>query len=106
MRFFVWAFCIYIVTLNVLPCTDAIESSKTQTSKELASAVSTDHSESERLLDLCPPFCTCHCCHVHTVNFASAHINLFNTTINSRIFLHLDSIGQEPILSLLDPPRI
>jgi len=96
-------FGLYVLTLNAFPCTDTdVASGDSQT--EVASTSNSDHSHTAS--DLCPPFCTCHCCHVHTVDFGSVNFKPINTGISSKVFLHFDSLGKEPISSLLDPPRV
>ncbi|WP_081868441.1 DUF6660 family protein [Leeuwenhoekiella sp. MAR_2009_132] len=105
MKLLTFIFGLYILTLNALPCTDVnadVVSDNPQT--EVVSASNLDHNHSAS--DGCTPFCTCHCCHVHTVDFALANFKPITTKISSKIFLHFDSIGEEPINSLLDPPRV
>ncbi|MAM17426.1 MAG: hypothetical protein CME35_00470 [Gramella sp.] len=105
VKLLTFIFGLYILTLNALPCTDVsadVVSDNSQTVVVAASNLDHNHSVS----DTCHPFCTCHCCHVHTVEFASANFKPVNTEISSKIFLHFDSLGEEPISSLLDPPRV
>ncbi|WP_423738321.1 DUF6660 family protein [Christiangramia fulva] len=105
MKLLAFIFGLYVLTLNAFPCTDVnadVVSDNSQTEVIVASNLNHEHSA----LDLCPPFCTCHCCHVHTVDFGSVIFKPINQQISSKVFLHFDSIGEEPILSLLDPPRV
>lgn len=105
VKLLTFIFGLYILTLNALPCTDVNADVVSDTSQtEFVSASNLDHNHSAS--DLCPPFCTCHCCHVHTVDFGSVNFKPINTEISSKIFIHFDSIGEEPIYSLLDPPRV
>ena len=94
---------LYILTLNAFPCMDRDRGSE-NSQTEVVSSSGLDHSHSTS--DLCPPFCTCHCCHVHTVDFASTNFRPFNKQIFSNIFVHFDSIGEDHVYSLLDPPRV
>ena len=94
---------LYVLTLNAFPCSDTdafCDNSQT----EVMATYNLDHNHSAS--ELCPPFCTCHCCHVHTVEFASVNFKPINTEISSKVFLHFESLGEEPISSLLDPPRV
>ncbi|MFI2744079.1 DUF6660 family protein [Zhouia sp. PK063] len=103
VKLLIFIFGLYVLMLNAFPCTDTdVFSNNFQT--EVVAFSNLDHNHNTS--DLCSPFCTCHCCHVHTVDFSSADFKLINTEIYSNLFLHFDSLGQEPILSLLDPPRV
>jgi len=104
VKLLTFIFGLYILTLNALPCADVgadVFSDNPQT--EVVSASSLDHNHG--ISDTCPPFCTCHCCHVHTVDFGSVDFKPIITEISSEVFVHFDSIGEEAINSLLDPPR-
>jgi len=92
----------YFLALNALPCSDNGINDNSKT--EVLSSSNLDHNHTA--FDQCPPFCTCHCCHVHTADFASANFKPINTEISSKVFFHFDRIGDEPILSLLDPPKV
>ncbi len=105
VKFITFIFGLYILTLNAFPCTDVNADVVSDSSQTVVVSVSNlDHNHS--VLDTCPPFCTCHCCHVHTVDFASANFKPINTEISSKVFVHFDRWGYEPIYSLLDPPRV
>ncbi|MFC6859601.1 MULTISPECIES: DUF6660 family protein [Flavobacteriaceae] len=103
MKLLTFIFALYVLTLNAFPCSDTdafCDNSQT----EVMATYNLDHNHSAS--ELCPPFCTCHCCHVHTVEFASVNFKPINTEISSKVFLHFESLGEEPISSLLDPPRV
>lgn len=67
--------------------------------------INTDHSH-DQPVDLCPPFCSCHCCHVHTVKFETTEFEPLITGISSKVFLHFDSLGKEIPHAILQPPRV
>lgn len=93
----------YILSLNVLPCTDSADVSVTsQTEVSLNSDL--HHGDFDQ--DLCAPFCTCHCCHVHSLESPLADASPFYREISSELFLHFDSLSEEAISILLDPPRV
>ncbi|WP_373057619.1 DUF6660 family protein [Zunongwangia sp. H14] len=105
MKLLVHIFAIYVLALNMFPCTDVasdVVSHNSQT--ELISVSGLDHNHTAS--DLCPPFCTCHCCHVHIVDFGAVNFRPVSAQIASTGFLHFDDIGEESLHSLLDPPRI
>lgn len=64
-----------------------------------------DHSHSPAS-DLCPPFCTCHCCHVHTIDFGAISFQALNPEISVANTTYLDKVGDEISRSFLDPPRV
>ena len=93
----------YILALNALPCNDnSIDADNLQT--EVTHSGDSDHSQG--VFDLCPPFCTCHCCHVHTIDFGAASFGLLNPQISKKVFGYFQNTGQETIYSILQPPRV
>jgi hypothetical protein len=103
VKFIVLLLSFYILTLNVFPCTDGGEVSVTSQT-EVSQGADLNHGDLYQ--DLCAPFCTCHCCHVHTLEFPLADAAPFYREISSQLFLHFDSLGEEAISILLDPPRV
>ncbi|MCM4158111.1 DUF6660 family protein [Gramella sp. AN32] len=93
----------YILALNALPCDD-INTYADNFQTEVAHSGDSDHNQSA--FDLCPPFCTCHCCHVHTIDFGASSFEPLTPLVSSEIFGHFDNIGQETTYSLLQPPRV
>jgi uncharacterized protein DUF6660 len=92
----------YILALNVLPCNDTtVDVNNSQT--EVVFSLDWDHNHNAS--DLCPPFCSCHCCHVHTIDFGSSNFTSINPGIYSEIFAYSDSPGEELTFSLFQPPR-
>ena len=99
---------LYVLGLNLLACNDN-DTSQLNSDSEVtviaAQDLDFDHSH-DKVVDLCPPFCSCHCCHVHTVDFGSSHFEPLIVEIPSKAFAHFDSSAEEPILSFLDPPKV
>ncbi|MFZ0490372.1 MAG: DUF6660 family protein [Salegentibacter sp.] len=94
---------VYILTLQAFPCTDVdIFSDASHT--ELKTASGNDHNHSNS--DLCAPFCTCHCCHVHTIDFGAISFHPVNQEISATNTPYFDNSGDEVLRSFLDPPRV
>jgi len=96
-------FSFYILALNVLPCNDTNVSTDNQ---QIEVAFNTDLEHSHTAFDLCPPFCTCHCCHVHTIDFGSSNFEPLISEISSEVLGHSDNLGQDISISLLQPPKV
>ena len=99
---------LYIFGLNLLACNDSDTSqviADSEVTVVAAQNLDIDHSH-DKVVDLCPPFCSCHCCHVHTVDFGSSNFKALIKEIPSKAFVHFDSSVEEPILSFLDPPKV
>ncbi|MBZ9630412.1 hypothetical protein LB465_06430 [Salegentibacter sp. LM13S] len=98
---------IYVLGLNFVACSDNYSAlnGDTEITEVNFQDLNSDHSH-EQTADLCPPFCSCHCCHVHTINFSSSEFQPLTYTISSDIFLHFDSLGKEIPDSFLQPPRV
>ncbi|WP_394355031.1 DUF6660 family protein [Maribacter aquimaris] len=92
----------YILGLNVLPCTDT-RAEFDDTQIEAAFSLDLDHSHSA--FDLCPPFCSCHCCHVHTIDFGATAFTPIPNPISKENFSHFESISDGVVFLLLQPPR-
>ena len=103
MKFIAFILSIYILALNFAPCEDnAINDNdvKVEISKN------GDIGESHNVLDLCSPFCQCHCCHIHATYFNLDAFTTASENISTNIFLHFDSLGKDISNSILQPPRI
>ncbi|HEA30625.1 MAG TPA: hypothetical protein ENH91_11620 [Leeuwenhoekiella sp.] len=96
-------FALHILLLNTFPCADtSINLDNEQ--QEMVFSANLDHSHTA--LDFCTPFCTCHCCHVHTIDFALTSYAPFHTELFSRKFVYNNGLGEEAAYSLLDPPQV
>ncbi|MEO2052212.1 MAG: DUF6660 family protein [Allomuricauda sp.] len=102
MKFFTVILSIYVLALNVVPCSDA--GNVTEDSQGVY-LVQFDGEHSENC-ELCSPFCQCHCCHVHTIHFGIAKFELLQATIPQDNFAHFDSIGKDITFSLFQPPQV
>ncbi|MGB3776452.1 MAG: DUF6660 family protein [Leeuwenhoekiella sp.] len=104
MKFIALILSFYALALNVLPCNDTsaiVDSSQTEVT--ISSNMDHDHGNEA---DLCPPFCSCHCCHVHTIDFDVNEFEPLQPVISHKNFVHFDSLGKEIPHSFLQPPRV
>ena len=105
MKFLVVIFSLYFLALNLLPCQDAPVTEDTA-HPELVQPQGDAHDHGQCDSDLCSPFCGCHCCHSHTVDFGLVTFEPFQLPIPQMDFAHFDSLGENFPHSLFQPPRI
>jgi len=103
MKFLAFLLSVYILALNFVPCEDNNATDK-DIKTELSQNIDVNHSHNG--LDLCSPFCHCHCCHIHITYFNSSESDLVSNYISTEVFLHFDSLGEEISNPILQPPRI
>ncbi|WP_340066610.1 DUF6660 family protein [Ascidiimonas aurantiaca] len=94
----------YILALNLQPCNDT-DFPDDIAQMEVAMDMDLDHSE-KGALDLCTPFCTCHCCHVHILDFGLPGFEPIMMDISMEPCIHFDNVGKEFTHSLLQPPQV
>lgn len=105
MKIFTLIFSFYLLALNFAPCSDTnVDSSEDSTQIEFSQSDTGDHDHN--LLDTCSPFCHCHCCHVHTLDFGLNILDLYHPADYKLSTVYFDSIGKDISLSLLQPPRV
>jgi len=86
-----------------MPCNDT---SMYVDNSQIEVAFNPDLDHSHTAFDQCPPFCTCHCCHVHTIDFGSSNFQPLISEISSEVLGHSDNLGQDISFSLLQPPKV
>ncbi|WP_108424453.1 DUF6660 family protein [Flagellimonas amoyensis] len=93
---------LYFLGLNAIPCGDSEMVGGDDTQK--VSVI--DHEGGhDGAYELCSPFCQCHCCHVHTVDFGITTFEPMTHSIVRENFVHFDGLGKEVAFSLFQPPR-
>ncbi|WP_339141138.1 DUF6660 family protein [Croceitalea sp. MTPC5] len=102
MKFLAIILSVYFLALNFVPCSDA---GNVSDDSQIASIVDFD-GDHDQDCELCSPFCQCHCCHVHTIDFGIAQFAPLPLTIPQNSFAHFDSVGKDISLSLFQPPRV
>jgi Family of unknown function (DUF6660) len=103
MKFIAFILSIYILALNFTPCED---SSAVNSDVKIEISLITDVDQSHNFLDLCSPFCQCHCCHIHATHFNLEELTVASQKISTDIFLHFDGLGKDISHSILQPPRV
>ncbi|MFV0573641.1 MAG: DUF6660 family protein [Xanthomarina gelatinilytica] len=94
---------IYIFALNLVPCEDnGISNNEVKT--EITQALDNDHQHENT--DLCSPFCQCHCCHIHVIQFNVVDYSLSNITVPTQVFSHFDGLEKDFNTTLLQPPQV
>ncbi|WP_228547339.1 DUF6660 family protein [Nonlabens antarcticus] len=103
VRYLAIILSVYFLSLGFAPCQDAIVDSQV-TSLEVTQNATVDHDHAA--VDLCTPFCQCHCCHVHTLDVGIVAFEPVKSDLMQKGFFHFDSIGKDISHSLLQPPRV
>ncbi|MDT0647951.1 DUF6660 family protein [Zunongwangia sp. F260] len=95
----------YFLGLNFLDCSDEPQTSSSDSEVSIEVYAESDNPQ-DSSEDLCPPFCHCHCCHVHVVNLQSTEVSIFTPEILTLISTRLEAPEKDFSSSLLQPPRI
>lgn len=91
----------YFLALNTVPCGDTANGSNDSQVVTVID-IDTDHDQD---CGLCSPFCQCHCCHVHTIDFGLVTFEPLQPEIPHEFFAHFDDLGKDIPHSILQPPR-
>ncbi len=102
MKFLTLLLAIYFFALNFYPCGDVIVDHE-DIKVEISFDHNTEHEHCD--LDLCSPFCQCHCCHVHTSDLVFHHYSILKFPYSKSIFGHFEKINEGATFKLLQPPR-
>jgi hypothetical protein len=95
----------YLLALNFTPCNDVAEDNdKNDVLIELSQNDCSNHDHNTS--DLCSPFCLCHCCHVHTLDFVLNNFEPFQPSDFELSTIHFESHGKDISDSLFQPPRV
>ena len=70
---------------------------------EITQDTNTNHNHSG--VDLCSPFCQCHCCQIFATYLNVEELTLPSVIISTNIFLHFDSLGKDISNIILQPPK-
>ncbi len=101
MKFIAIILSVYVMALTAMPCNDIHITDSNSASYELFEQSPNQTND----VDLCSPFCFCHCC--QTLSFTSFFnitlVNLVEITIDIKF---LESTYSSPISSIWQPPQI
>ncbi|SFR33962.1 hypothetical protein SAMN04490243_0758 [Robiginitalea myxolifaciens] len=102
MKFLAVILSFYFLALNFLPCSDDAPVNNFENTEV---HVDFDHRQDHGNCELCSPFCHCHCCHSHTVDFGIFGFQPIDETISNRVFTYCEGFGINFSPSLLQPPK-
>ncbi len=85
-----------------MPCSD---SENVKEDSLVVSVVDYD-AEDDQGCELCSPFCHCHCCHVHTIDFGITSFEPYQPQISQEYFDHFVGFEDDFYHSLLQPPQV
>ncbi|GAA4275506.1 DUF6660 family protein [Aquimarina mytili] len=103
MKFLTVLFSLYFFALNFVPCEDAhtsMDDVQVEVCQNLD--ICDDHNGS----DHCSPFCQCHCCHVHVINFDIVQFETQLAYIPTKIFSPNEGISEDIVDPILQPPQL
>ena len=103
MKIFTLILSIYLLGLNFAPCNDTIVDND---DIETVYSQATDSDHNHNSSDLCSPFCQCHCCHMHTIDFGVTAYETFQQSISKEVFAFFQKPGKDFYLSILQPPKV
>ncbi|GGK18470.1 hypothetical protein GCM10007962_10810 [Yeosuana aromativorans] len=103
MKFSAFILALYIFSLNLAPCEDnGMLNNEVKT--EISQSPNNDHQHQG--LDLCSPFCICHCCQVHVTHFEVIEFAVASTDISTIVFYHFKGLEKDFSASILQPPQV
>ena len=106
MKILLTLFSIYILGLYFVPCSDSVVNVDESHEKVVVAMDHSQGSSHQNQADQCPPFCQCHCCHVHVTDFNAVGFKPITFPISTELFNPVDSFDEEHPSPLLDPPRV
>lgn len=86
-----------------MPCSDTgISVNDSQVEFTIDVDMGSSHND---VTDFCSPFCMCHCCHVHTIDFGIPDFEPIVVDVSLEPCIYFDNVGKELTRSLLQPPQ-
>lgn len=105
VKIFALILSLYFLGLNFIPCDDTVVSDNQD---PISVSLDLDHDQEEQHSnsDDCPPFCQCHCCHVHVVQFSTNTFEILEIQISTLIIQKGENLGEEIPDFHFQPPRV
>ncbi|WP_430971575.1 DUF6660 family protein [Sunxiuqinia rutila] len=101
MKYVAVILSVYIMVLTAMPCDDVHAANTNSVSLELVKKSPNQTND----IDLCSPFCFCHCC--QTLSFPSffriSNVNLVKITLDIKL---KEPAFSSPIAPIWQPPKI
>lgn len=108
MILFIRVFCVYLLALACLPCSDGEHGHEIQTVDRGWSLSTDGHSnqEHEDCEDLCSPFCICSCCSTHSFSVKLVPMGIKFTTMGPKqgLIYYQGTVSTDFLKALLRPP--
>jgi NADH:ubiquinone oxidoreductase subunit F (NADH-binding) len=103
MKWFIYIFSFYILTLACMPCSDGAVADVQTT---IRASIPVSHSDHEHQQDFCSPLCVCACCSVQSTPLKSTIFNFID-----QLAKHTYAIAADhPLTSIADkiwqPPQL
>lgn len=86
-----------------MPCADVIIEESCGTEIHYHALADHEHGQD---IDLCSPFCQCHCCHTHVTNFQGFGFDVLAISFPKKLTHYTNNKGDEIKNSLLQPPQV
>ncbi len=102
MKFLTALLAIYFLSLNLYPCGDAHTYSD---DNEIENSFNHNTEHDDSCLDLCSPFCHCHCCHMHSSELVLHNYSIIIPLHSKPIFGHFERMDEGASFKLFQPPR-
>jgi hypothetical protein len=103
MKHLVFIFAAYLSTLTFLPCPEA-DACADSCAEEIHLHESSEGHQGEADLDICSPFCFCHCCQIYKLTVESSTRAFIIPSVENSALLTSDFFSKE-IFSIWHPPR-
>jgi len=100
MKLVAFLLSVYFLALNFSPCEDN-EVVSDDITTEITQHIDDGHLD----VDLCSPFCQCHCCHIHATYFNQSDFTTSSSDISTKVFFHINGLEKDFNSSILQPPQ-
>ncbi|MFD0964265.1 DUF6660 family protein [Pseudofulvibacter geojedonensis] len=103
MKVLTFLLSIYILALNLVPCED-IDTDCNKAETEISKDIDSSHQHIDN--DLCSPFCSCQCCHIHAISFMANNFMVVKIDVFTEVFYHFKGLEKDFNSAILQPPQI
>lgn len=106
VKFLAVILSVYFLGINFIPCDDTAPIESQDTIAVILEFDQDQHGEQNGTADDCPPFCQCHCCHVHVVQLNTNTFEVFEPKNLFLTPLFGESAGKDIAKFHFQPPRV
>jgi len=103
MKYVALILSFYFLALNVMTCDD---NDTIVDGEQSLISYQQDSNHNQGNLDSCSPFCSCHCCHVHTIKFVPIAFETIEPIVFQEVFDHFYGLTKDFHTSILQPPQV